>query len=259
MTNKRPASRTLGDLLDEIATVTPTAEAVVFRGERLDYVGLKARVDGFARALLAVGIRKGDRVAVLVTNRTEWIITAFAVAKIGAIVTAISTFSTPRELAWMLEHSGAVALVTIDSFRGRGFLGALRSLCSELDGAAPGALRSARLPALCTVVALDGGQSAGVFSLPEFLARGASVDAATLAVAQRAVAASDICYILYTSGSTAAPKGVTLAHGPLIANGGSHRRYSRGAARDWPMAKAGQAVSPPTATSAFGNSVISAM
>jgi fatty-acyl-CoA synthase len=105
----RPASRTLGDLVDEMASVTPTAEAVVFRDERLDYAGLKARVDGFARALLAIGIRHGDRVAVLVTNRTEWILAAFAAAKIGAIVAAISTFSTPRELVWMLEHSGAVA------------------------------------------------------------------------------------------------------------------------------------------------------
>jgi non-ribosomal peptide synthetase component F len=49
MTTKRPASRTLGDLLDEIASVTPSAEAVVFRDERLDYAGLKAQVDGFAR------------------------------------------------------------------------------------------------------------------------------------------------------------------------------------------------------------------
>jgi acyl-coenzyme A synthetase/AMP-(fatty) acid ligase len=80
---------------------------------------------------------------VLVTNQTGWIIAAFAAAKIGAIVTAISTFSTPRELAWMLEHSGAVAQVTIDSFRRRRFLGALRSLCPELDGAVPGALSSA--------------------------------------------------------------------------------------------------------------------
>jgi fatty-acyl-CoA synthase len=168
MTSKRPESRTLGDLLDEIATVTPSAEAIVFRGERLDYAGLKTRVDDFARALLAVGIRKGDRVAVLVTNRTEWIIAAFAAAKIGAIVTAISTFSTPRELAWMLEHSGAAALVTLESFRGRGFLDGLRSLCPELDRAAPGALSSPRLPALRTVVALDGRPSAGTFSLPEF-------------------------------------------------------------------------------------------
>src|SRR5277367_903648 len=172
MTTKRPASRTLGDLLDEIATITPSAEALVFRDERLDYAGLKVRVDGFARALLAVGIRKDDRVAVLVTNRIEWIIAAFAAAKIGAIVAAISTFSTPRELAWLLEHSGASALVTLDAFRGRRFLDALRDICSELADATPGALRSERLPHLRTVIALDGGHSAGCFALPEFLAGG---------------------------------------------------------------------------------------
>jgi fatty-acyl-CoA synthase len=231
----RPASRTLGDLVDEMATVTPTAEAVVFRDERLDYAALKGRVDGFARALLAVGIRHGDRVAVLVTNRTEWIVAALAAAKIGAIVAAISTFSTPRELAWMLKHSGAVALVTLASFRGREFLDALRGLCPELDGSARGALSAARLPALRSVVVLDGRPSAGVFSLPEFLAQGASVDAAILSAAQRAVAASDICYILYTSGSTAAPKGVTLAHGPLIANGFDigERQHLRATDRLW--------------------------
>src|SRR5437763_11464256 len=112
-TGGRPASRTLGDLVDEMATATPNAEAVVFRDERLDYTGLKARVDVFARALLAVGVRPGDRVALLITNRTEWIIAAFAAAKIGAIVAAISTFSMPRELAWTLEHSGAAVLITL--------------------------------------------------------------------------------------------------------------------------------------------------
>src|SRR6266853_539157 len=90
----RPASRTLGGLVDEMATFTPGAEALVFRDERLDYAGLKARVDEFARALLAVDIRRGDRVALLVTNRTEWIVAAFAAAKIGAVVAAVGTFST---------------------------------------------------------------------------------------------------------------------------------------------------------------------
>jgi fatty-acyl-CoA synthase len=215
----RPASRTLGNLVDEMAAATPGAEAVVFRDERLDYAGLKARVDVFARALLAVGIQRGDRVALLVTNQTEWIIAAFAAAKIGALIAAISTFSTPRELAWALEHSGAATLVTLDAFRGRRFLDALRDLCPELDGSMPGALRSMRLPSLRTIVAVRGQAPAGVFSLPEFLAQGASLDAAALAAAQRAVTPEDVCYILYTSGSTAAPKGVTLAHGSLIANG----------------------------------------
>ena len=94
----RPASRTLGDLVDEMATARPGAEALVFRDERLDYADLKARVDEFARAFLAVGIRRGDRVALLVTNRTEWIVAAFAAAKVGATVAAVSTFSVAPRL-----------------------------------------------------------------------------------------------------------------------------------------------------------------
>ena len=215
----RPRSETLGDLLDEIAAATPDAPAVVFRDERLDYADLKVRADGFARALLACGMRRGDRVALLVTNRTEWLVAAFGAAKTGAVTAAISTFSTPRELGWTLEHCGASILVTLDAFRGRSFLGALYAACPELARSAPGALRSAKLPALHTVVAVQGGPAAGVFSLADFMAHGAGVGTAELATAHSAVRPADICYILYTSGSTAAPKGVTLSHGPLIANG----------------------------------------
>src|ERR1700730_7570646 len=111
-TSSRPLSRTLGDLVDEMAARRPAAEAIVFRDERLDCAAVKNRVDAFARSLLAVGVQRGDRVALLVTNRPEWIICTLAAAKIGAIVAAISTFSTPRELAWALEHCAAVALTT---------------------------------------------------------------------------------------------------------------------------------------------------
>src|SRR5215468_7592099 len=215
----RPRSETLGDLLDEIASATPRSLAVVFHDKRLDYAALKVRADGFARALLAAGVRRGDRVALLVTNRSEWLFAAFGAAKIGAVIAAISTFSTPRELGWTLEHCGASVLVMLDAFRGRSFLGALRDLCPELAWSSPGSLHSAKLPALQTVVTVQGGPTAGVFSLADFFARGAQVGTAELAAAQQAVTPEDVCYILYTSGSTAAPKGVTLAHGPLIANG----------------------------------------
>ena len=94
MTTTRPQSRTLGDLLDELAAATPQAPALVSGTERLDFAALKARTDGFARALLGLGIGRGDRVALLCSNRSEWVVAACAAAKLGAPVAAISTFSS---------------------------------------------------------------------------------------------------------------------------------------------------------------------
>jgi fatty-acyl-CoA synthase len=219
MTTTRPQSRTLGDLLDELAAAAPQAPALVSGVERLDFAALKARTDAFARALLALGVGRGDRVALLCSNRSEWVVAACAAAKLGAPVAAISTFSSPRELAYALKHSGARALVMLSRFSDRHFLQALGELCPELARCPPGALQSTALPDLASVVVLDGDAPPGTFGLEEFLARGAGVDAAALARAQAAVTPDDICFILYTSGSTAAPKGVALAHGPLLANG----------------------------------------
>jgi len=231
----RPTSRTLGALLDEMAAARPHAEAVVFRDQRLTYAMLRARADEFARALLAVGVTRGDRVAVLLPNRPEWLIAAFAIAKIGGVMTAISTFSTPRELAWALDHSEAVALATVDAFRGRDYLGALHDLCPELGRSAPGALRSERLPRLRTVVCFDERHHDGVFRANDFLARGSETGTAALEAARHAVAPDDLCYILYTSGSTATPKGVTLAHRGVIENGFSigERQHLTAADRLW--------------------------
>lgn len=215
----RPKSRTLGDLLDEMAAERPHAQALAFRHEQLSYAALRARVDELARALIAVEVTRGDRVAVLLPNRPEWVVAALAIGKIGGIVSAISTFSTARELGWTLEHSEAVALITVSAFRGRAYLDALHDLCPELAGSAPGALRSERLPRLRTVVSMDGRRVDGVFQPEDFLGLGAGVGTAALRARQRLVNPSDVCYILYTSGSTAIPKGVTLAHGGVIENG----------------------------------------
>jgi len=214
-----PRARTLGDLLDEVATARPAAEAIVFRGERLSYAQWRAQSTALARALLALGVRRGDRVAVLLPNRPEWLVTAFAAARLGAATVAISTWSTPREIAWTLEHARPRVLVTMEAFRGRAYLGPLYELCPELAGSAPGRLRSERLPDLRAVIAIDGRAHEGVERWSDALQRGGEVRASALAAAAEEVRPEDIAWVLYTSGSTATPKGVTLAHGGVIANG----------------------------------------
>ncbi|MGH7354066.1 MAG: AMP-binding protein [Candidatus Rokuibacteriota bacterium] len=214
-----PRSCTLGDLLDEMATARPDADAVVCRDQRFTYAALRARAHELARALLAVGVRRGDRVAVLLANRPEWLIAAFAAGKVGAITVGISTFSTPREIAWTLDQARPAAIITAETFRGHDYLAAIRDLVPELGRAAPTSTRSDRFPELRAVACVDDRRHDGVYRLGDLMARATEVRESAVAAAQRAVAPDDVCYILYTSGSTAAPKGVMLAHRGVIENG----------------------------------------
>jgi fatty-acyl-CoA synthase len=203
-----PRSRTLPDLLDEMASRYPEREAVVAGNDRLTYRALRTEARRVAKGLHRLGVRRGDRVALLAGNRVEWLLTDFAVATLGATLVPISTWSRTRELEYVLRHSDATALVTVDRFLGQDYL----AMLGEIGPGSP------RAPELRHVVGLGTERSRGVTPFGELSEIGAAIGDDELDACQRDVRPADVAYILYTSGTTSTPKGVTLQHVGLIEN-----------------------------------------
>src|SRR5438093_8747945 len=135
----QPRSRTLPDLLDEIAARDPSREFIVGGRQRLSYGETRARARHLAKGLLKLGVKRGDKVALLMPNRPEWLLVDFAVTLLGATLVPISTWSRARELAYMLDHSDATTLIMVERFAGQDYLG----MVAELGG--PGSDRLAGL------------------------------------------------------------------------------------------------------------------
>jgi len=205
----RPKSRTLPDLLDELAARQPDHELVVGGGARLSYAETRARARELAKGLRRLGVGAGDRVALVMTNRPEWLLIDFAVTMLGATLVPISTWSRPRELEYVLAHCGVSTLITIPRLGAQRFLDAV----TEMGG--PG---SARLPTLRRVVVAGDERPAGTIPLEDVASLGRDVPDAEIDAPQRAMTPEDVACILYTSGTTSTPKGVQLCHGGLLEN-----------------------------------------
>jgi fatty-acyl-CoA synthase len=219
-------SRTLGGVLDEVARARAEHRAVVYADQQWSYGRLAVEADLVARALLGAGVRPGDRVAGLISNRPEWLAVCFAAAKVGATFVPLNTWYKQDELRWTLNHTEAAVLISETQFLKRDYSADLRAIDAGVELGEPGQLRLEQLPYLRTVVYLNG-ERPGAFDWPGFLALGEAVDAARLARVQAAVDPDDPFLILYTSGSTADPKGVVLRHRGIVENG-----YGIGSRRD---------------------------
>jgi acyl-CoA synthetase (AMP-forming)/AMP-acid ligase II len=181
-------------------------------GRTLSFSGLATAAHDAARAFLAMGIERGDRIAIWVPNVWEWVVAALGLHSAGAVLVPLNTRFKGREAAYILAKSRAKVLVTITGFLHTDYVAVLRDAV-DLD---------TDLPDLETIVVLRGDAPDGTLPWAEFLTAGSAVESELADARAHAVEPGDISDILFTSGTTGNPKGAMLTHAQTL------RAY-----RDW--------------------------
>jgi fatty-acyl-CoA synthase len=204
-----PARWTLPRFLEDVRARHGERAALCFEGRTWSYHDLASESREMARGLLGAGVAKGAHVGLLVANRPEWAIGAFAAGMIGAVVVPISTFSTSAERDYILRHADVSILLLQRSLRSRDFLEELFNEHPELEDGAPGRLFCPALPQLRRIACLGSEWSrGGAESWQALVANGVDVPDSLLDAAIAEVAPADDGVLVYTSGTTAHPKGV---------------------------------------------------
>ena len=212
---------TIGHALDRAAAAWGDRTALISRaqGVRWTWRELRDRADAFAAGLLALGLRRGDRIGIWSLNRAEWALTQFAAARAGLVLVTINPAYRLSELEFALNKVGCAALVTATGFKNSDYIGMVKTLAPELATSVPGKLSAARLPHLRIVIQIGGPQVAGAIPFDEVAARGVEAELSILRELAHDLQFDDPINIQFTSGTTGSPKGVTLTHHNILNNG----------------------------------------
>src|SRR5215217_5840075 len=213
---------TVGGLLDLVHERRPDDEALVYpdRGLRYTYAQFREVVEDCGRALMSLGIKKGDHVAVWGQNVPEWVMLQFATGKVGAVLVTINPAYKSHELKYVLDQSDAAALFLTEGVGDADFLKILQDAVPQLAGADNDGLSIEELPFLQNVVLMGEEPPAElpVMSFGEFLKCGEDVSDEDLRARQDSLDAEDVINMQYTSGTTGFPKGVQLTHANIVKN-----------------------------------------
>ena len=212
---------TFSDVLDTMVEHYPDQYA--FKYPTLDYTRtyeqFRRDVDECAAALISLGVKAGDHVAVWATNVPQWFITFWATTKIGAVLVTVNTAYKIHEIEYLLRQSDTHTLVMIEYCKDINYKTIIEELCPELKNLKPGTpLYSKNLPFLRNVVTV-GFNMEGCLTWEQMLSRASLVPREEVRRRASLVKPDDVCNMQYTSGTTGFPKGVMLTHRNIVNNG----------------------------------------
>jgi acyl-CoA synthetase (AMP-forming)/AMP-acid ligase II len=190
----------------------------VLGDRRLTYADADAESARLARGLLASGVGKGTRVGLLAPNGPDWIVGWLAATRIGAVAVLLNTYNKERELGWVLRHADVQVLLTVDHHLGHDYLARLEGLAPDLPSQTHERIFIESHPFLRTVWVFGDGDPGRPWagSTAELAARADVVSEALLREAESEVAPADPMVIVYSSGSTADPKGAIHSQGATV-------------------------------------------
>jgi fatty-acyl-CoA synthase len=211
----------IGQVLDRTAERSPHRPALIVRqsNDRFTWAELRTAVEKVARGLMALGVGKGDRVGMWATNCTEWVLTQFATAKMGAVMVNLNPRYRSHELGYALRQSECQTLIMIRGFRDIDYVETLFEVAPELRDGRPGALSSPKLPHLSRLVFVGDAPPAPMLAWNDLVAMAEKISEQQLHEREAALSPQDPINIQYTSGTTGMPKGATLSHRNVVNNG----------------------------------------
>ncbi|RYD03439.1 hypothetical protein N752_19870 [Desulforamulus aquiferis] len=211
---------TVGALLDRVAAENPDNDALVYtdRDLRYSYREFNELCRKVAKGLMALGIQKGEHVAIWATNVPEWVTMQFATGKMGAVLVTVNTNYKSFEVEYLLKQSDTTTLVMINGTKTSDYLKMINDLCPELNQCEPGNLKAEKLPLLKNVIFVGENTPQGMFNWNDILELASQVSDEELDARQASLDPDDCINMQYTSGTTGFPKGVMLTHFNIINN-----------------------------------------
>jgi len=212
---------TIGRLVETVADQFGANKALEYHKQGISYnwKELNEICNKVAKGFMALGVERGESVAIWANNVPEWTYSQFGLPKIGAVLVTVNTAYRSFELEYLMKQSDSTTLILIGGLRDADeYVKVINEVCPELKDSKPGQLKSAKLPMLKNVIYIGEEKIPGTFGWDDVLALGEKISDAELEAQHATCGPEDVINMQYTSGTTGYPKGVMLTHTNLIGN-----------------------------------------